>query len=97
MTGFTLAAVLRIPPEGVADFQAYEAQVLPLIARHGGKLQRRLRNRDGTLECHVMWFANRAGFDSFKTDPLRARAAPLLARSGAIAEVHEMIDLEVAS
>ena len=47
-----LALTARIPPAGIAAFQAYEAQVLPLLGMHGGSLQRRLRNDDGTVEVH---------------------------------------------
>lgn len=40
----TFVLIARIPPDGVAAYQAYEDQVLPVLAEHGGRLQRRLRN-----------------------------------------------------
>jgi uncharacterized protein (DUF1330 family) len=93
MTALTLAVLLKVPAQGVADFQAYEALVLPLIARHGGEVERRLRNGDGTAELHVLRFPSRTAFEAFRADPRRADAAPLLARSGATAEMHEMKDV----
>ena len=97
MTGLTLTAILRIPAAGVRDFQAYEACVLPLVVAHGGTLQRRLRNGDGTVECHLLQFPTRGAFENFRTDPRRAEAAPLLAGSGAVAEIFEMTDVEPKS
>ena len=35
-----------------AGFQAYEAAVLPLLPRHGGLLERRLRTDDALVEIH---------------------------------------------
>lgn len=88
-----LAIVLRIPLNGVREFQAYEDRVLPLLAKHGGTLERRLRNADGTMEMHVVRFTTRSGFDSFRADPERAAAATLFASSGASAELSEMSDV----
>jgi hypothetical protein len=97
MEPVTLAVTLKVPLAGVRDFQAYEARVLPLVAEHGGVLQRRLRNGDGTVECHVLRFPSRAAFDAFRGDQRRATLAPLLAASGATAEVYEMTDVEGAA
>ncbi len=93
MEGVTFTVVLRVPVTGVAEFQAYEAIVLPLVAAHGGNVQRRLRTADGTVECHVVWFPNRAAFADFRADPRRAAVAPRLAASGASAELFEMTDV----
>ncbi|MDX2158502.1 MAG: hypothetical protein SFW09_18535 [Hyphomicrobiaceae bacterium] len=93
MAGVTLAVVARIPPAGVADFQAYEARVLPLLADHGGTLERRLRNADGTVEVHVLSFSSRDGLDRFRRDERRVEAAPLLQRSGATMELMELEDV----
>ncbi|MFM9942579.1 MAG: hypothetical protein ACKVP7_24135 [Hyphomicrobiaceae bacterium] len=97
MAGVTLTVLLRVPLAGVAEFQAYEALVLPLVGAHGGAVQRRLRNADGTVECHVVWFPSHAAFESFRNDPRRAAAAPRLAASGAKAELFDMTDVEPIS
>ncbi len=93
MPGLTLTLIARIPSAGVAAFAAYEAAVLPLLPRHGGTLQRRLRNGDGTIEVHVVDFASRDGFESFRRDPERASAAHLLTQSGASTELIEVVDV----
>lgn len=97
MTGsksqLTLALVARVPHEGVVDFQAYEARVLPLIASHGGSLERRLRNSDGSVEIHIVSFPSDDSFAAFRADPERARAAPLLQASGARTELLTLQDV----
>ena len=62
----------------VAPFDAYERRVLPLLARHGGRLDRRLRTADGRTEIHLLSFADRAGYDAYVADPDRADAGRLL-------------------
>ncbi len=89
----TLFLLARIPTGGVEAFRAYENAVLPLLARHGGELQRRLRNVDGTTEAHVVHFASAAGFAAFRADPGRAAAQHLLEASGAVTELHEVTDV----
>ena len=43
----TLVQIVRIRAPGVEAFRRYEALVLPLLSRHGGLLERRLRTADG--------------------------------------------------
>ncbi len=93
MAPLTLAILLRVPAVGVRDFQAYEDRVLPLLPRHGGALERRLRNADGTAEIHIVRFASRIGFEGFRNDPDRVAAATLFAASGATADITEMTDV----
>lgn len=93
MAGLTLAVLLRVPLSGVRAFQDYEARVLPLLAGHGGRLERRLRNADGTVELHVLSFASRQHYEAFRNDPVRHASAPLLAACGATAELLEMVDV----
>lgn len=92
--GLTLALIIRIPPHGIVQFQAYEAKVLPLLQMHGGQLQRRLRNADGTVEIHIVHFLNRDDFESVRNDLRRAAAAPLLTASGATSELIEVEDVD---
>lgn len=88
-----LAVVFDVPAPGVRSFQAYEATVLPLLQVHGGELQRRLRNADGTREVHIVRFGSQVGFTAFRDDPRRAAAAGLLDASGARSEVIEVVDV----
>jgi len=74
----TLALIVDLEPGAVEPFDAYERRVLPLLARHGGRLDRRLRTADGRTEIHLLSFADRAGYDAYLADPDRAAAGHLL-------------------
>ena len=52
-------------------FLAYEAAVLPLLARHGGRLDRRLRTGDALTEVHIGTFTSKEGFDAYLADEER--------------------------
>jgi hypothetical protein len=82
----------RIPPEGIELFGRYEDLVLAVLPDHGGKLLRRVRSEDGTLEVHLVQFRSEAGFASFRADPRRVRAAPLLERSRATVTLDRLFD-----
>jgi hypothetical protein len=82
----TTVLIARIPAEGIADFRAYEAAVLPLLPEYNGRLERRLRNRDGTVEMHIVSFASEADFQNYRNDPRRTAQASLLKKSSAILE-----------
>ena len=73
-----LALVVDLADDAVAPFDAYERRVLPLLARHGGRLDRRLRTTDGRAEIHLLSFAARARYDAYLADPDRAEAGRLL-------------------
>jgi hypothetical protein len=92
--GLTLVLTARVPVSGVTRFQAYEDVVLPLLGEHGGTLQRRLRNADGTIEVHIVHFGSSEGLARFRNDPRRAAASPLLTASGAITELVEVQNVE---
>ena len=88
--------VARIPAEGVAAFRRYEDLVLPLLAEHGGRLERRLARDDGRVEVHIVWFPSFGAFEGYRDDPARVAHAELLARSGAAAELLELRDLPLS-
>jgi hypothetical protein len=92
----TYLLTARIPADGVEAFRRYEAAVLPLLADHGGRLERRLRTADGTVEVHLVAFATADGLAAYRADPRRARHADLLEHSGAKLEVLEMQDVPTA-
>ena len=74
----TYALIARVPRKGVADFQAYEEAVLPLLDEHGGRLDRRVRSADGTLEIHLLVFDSPQALERLRADPRRSAAQPLL-------------------
>jgi hypothetical protein len=80
--------IARIPPAGVADFQAYESSVLPLLAEHAARLEHRFRAADGCLEVHVLHFPTAEALTAYRDDPRRAELAPALDASGATTELH---------
>jgi hypothetical protein len=82
----TTVLIARIPPEGIADFRAYEDAVLPLLPEFNGRLERRLRNQDGTVEMHIVSYASEADRLNYRNDPRRAAQAWLLKKSSAILE-----------
>ena len=89
----TFALIARIPPEGIEDFRAYEDAVLPLLPEFNGRLERRLRNPDGTIEMHIVSFASDADFQKYRNDPRRAAQAWLLERSSARLELLPMANV----
>jgi antibiotic biosynthesis monooxygenase (ABM) superfamily enzyme len=89
----TTVLIARIPPEGIADFRAYEDAVLPLLPEFNGRLERRLRNRDGTVEMHIVSFASEADFQNYRNDPRRIAQASLLKKSSAMLERFSMTNV----
>ncbi|WP_063996775.1 hypothetical protein [Bradyrhizobium sp.] len=89
----TFVLVARIPAEGIANFRAYEAAVLPLLPEFNGRLERRLRNPDGTVEIHIVSFASDADLQNYRNDPRRTGQASLLEKSLAELEVFPMADV----
>ena len=89
----TFVLIARVPPDGVAGFQAYEEAVLPLLSEFGGRLERRLRNADGTIEVHIVSFDSDQNYQRFRSDPRRASFAHLFEASAAQNEVFAMTDV----
>ncbi|WP_445218539.1 hypothetical protein ACKWRH_43340 [Bradyrhizobium sp. Pa8] len=89
----TLVLIARIPPEGIEAFRAYEDAVLPLLPAFNGRVERRLRNPDGTIEVHIVSFASDADFQDYRNDPRRLVQAGLLEKSSAKLEFLSMADV----
>jgi len=89
----TLALVVDVGDDAVEPFDAYERRVLPLLARHGGRLDRRLRTADGRTEIHLLSFAGRAGYDAYLADPDRTAAGRLLDGLDVRHRLLEVIDI----
>lgn len=90
----TLALVVDLADDAIAPFDAYERRVLPLLARHGGRLDRRLRTADGRTEIHLLSFTDRAGYDAYLADPDRAAAGRLLDGLDLTRRLLEVTDVE---
>jgi hypothetical protein len=88
-----LVAIVEIAPENAAAGQAYEDAVLGLLDRHGGSVERRMRDTGSATEVHVIRFRSRAGYESFMVDPDRLRYRAELAGAAPVARVIEVRDL----
>ena len=86
----TSVLIARIPPEGIEDFRAYEDAVLPLLPEFNGRLERRLRTPDGTVEMHIVSFASEADRQNYRDDPRRKAQAWRLEKSSAKLELLPM-------
>lgn len=71
----------------LAAFEAYEARVLPLLARHGGRLEARVRALDGSSETHLLFFPDAEAFEAYRCDPARLAAQDAWAACGATSVV----------
>ena len=70
--------------------------MLPLLAEHGTRVVYRGRHAgtqdaDLPFEVHLLWFPNRASFESYLADDRRAE---LLVRFGEVFTVKHVVELE---
>ena len=74
----------------VPVFEAYEASVLSLLDKHGGRLEMRVRSLDGRSETHLLFFPDAQAFENFRADPIRVAAQDDWQRCGAKSVVTEV-------
>jgi uncharacterized protein (DUF1330 family) len=74
----------------VEAFQRFEDHVLPLMSKHGGHLERRLRSADSLREIHVVFFPSPDALQQYMDDPERRQHLHLREASGATSELIEM-------
>ncbi len=89
----TFVMIADMSPEAVTSFRDYEGKVLPLLPRHGGRLERRLRSKDGLSEVHLVSFDSRDGYESYLADPERQGHRPLIERKGVEQRLLEVSDV----
>ena len=88
-----LVAVVDMAAGHVEAGQAYEDAVLALLPRHGGSLDRRMRDATGAAEVHVIGFESRTGYESFMADPDRLALRATLGDAAPTTRVLEVRDL----
>lgn len=77
----TLVVLLFVDPEHVDDFEEFERRAATIMARYGGRIERRmvLETDEGSPrphEIHVVTFPDEEAFDGYGADPeTRAMAA----------------------
>ena len=64
-------------------FERYEADVLGLVADHGGRVELRVRTLDRRTETHLLYFPAEQAFERFRADPRRLALSALWQRCGA--------------
>ena len=64
-------------------FERYEAKVLGLLPKHGGRLDLRVRALDGATETHLLDFPSETAFENFRSDPERLALSGDWERCGA--------------
>jgi len=82
MTGVTLVAFVRVPPDQAQQLASYENVVLGLLPTHGALVERRWQSADGCTEAHLLSFPSREAIDAFDADPRRAAARAGIDGSG---------------
>lgn len=90
----TFVVVADVPEGGQTAFRQYEDLVLPLLARHGGRLERRLRTGDGLTEVHVVSFDDDAGYRAYLAEPERLVHKPLLEGVDVVQRLLRVSDVE---
>jgi len=71
-------------------FEVYEATVLPLLQKHGAKLEMRVRAVDGSTETHLLSFPDAQSYEAYLQDPKRLNARHIWESSGARANSIEV-------
>ncbi|MCU7729181.1 hypothetical protein ODJ79_36165 [Actinoplanes sp. KI2] len=93
MTDLLLAVVVEMRDGAVAAGQRYEDEVLGLLGRHGGTLERRLRSGDGATEVQLIRFGAAAGLEDFLADPDRLALRAAVGEDAPAARVVEVRDV----
>jgi hypothetical protein len=91
--GVRYVFIADVPADGLDAFREYENAVLPLLGKHGGRLERRLRSADGHREVHLLWFPHPQALDAFRADPRRQRFTALMDASRARTELLAVLDV----
>jgi hypothetical protein len=67
--------IMRVPVEELSEHLRYEDTVLPLLAEHGVRLERRVSSPGGDLEVHLLTVPSEETLRGYEQDPRRLAAA----------------------
>ncbi len=80
-----VVATLTVRTAEVDAFEAFEREAAAILARHGARIARTVREAPGTAgtfrEVHLVEFPDRGAFEAYRADPALAALAPLRARA----------------
>lgn len=79
----------------IEAFEAYEDAVLPVLADHGARLERRFRSLDNALEVHVLYFPSPEARQAYLADPRRTAHAHMWESARVSATLIEMGEIGV--
>jgi hypothetical protein len=88
-----LLVTIDLANADLALFESYEANVLPLLPKHGARLEARVRTRDGLRETHLLYFPSPEAREGYLADPARLALRPDWERCGAVSSVSEVDDI----
>jgi len=97
LAAYKITVFLYVEPRFENEFLEYESAVLPLLKKHNGSIECRFRpakeDAAGQLpfEIHVISFASKADFESYKNDPERKKYHYLSERSIIKTEIFESV------
>jgi len=98
VAALTAVVVLYVAPRKHDEFDAFELQAAPLLAQHGGSIERRVRiagqEAGQPYEVHVVTFADQQAFDAYRGDPALAALQP--ARAAAIERTEIWLGADLA-
>ena len=76
---FCISLHVFVKPGKLAEFEAYERHVLPLLSNYGGRLDARFKPTASSSagerlpdEIHLVSFPDEAAFEHYRNDPQRA-------------------------
>ena len=79
----TIVALLHLQAGKNDEFDDFEARAATVMARHGGRIERRIRLRDtdpsAPDEVHVVTVPDQRAFEAYRSDPETRAAAALRA------------------
>ena len=81
----------------LALFKSFEAKVLQLVPKYGGRLEMRVRALDNSSETHLLYFPDAQSYEAYRADPARVAALVEWERSGAKSTVIEVAEFPVSA
>jgi hypothetical protein len=90
---FRIVALVEMAAGHVEAGRRYEDQVLAMLGRYGGTVERRLRSEDGASEVQILAFESRHGFEGVLADPERLSLRAALGDAAPTTQVTEVFDV----
>lgn len=90
---FRIVALVEMAAGHFAAGGRYEDDVLALLGRYGGTVERRLRTADGGSEVQILVFESRAGYAAALGDPQRLSWRDALGDAAPTTRVLEVEDV----